>query len=264
MTAPDPTPEDAALREVQEAYRDLPRAEPSAALDARVRVAVAAEVGTEPASTPRRDSRVLAFARWRRAALPFAAAAAVLVAIGVNQLEQRPEMHYVARSDAPTSRALESAPAPAKEIHEERARLEPTPTPPPPPAFRPPTARAPVIDLPVVMGPPPAAKAAPANEAAELAAAQRSRADAMSSRAGGAMSEVAPMAALSAAPTASPAPAAVATPPMEGGATFEQIRRLLAEHRRDAARAILKRWRETHPDAPLPADLKALETDARH
>ena len=85
----------------------------------------------------------------------------------------------------------------------------------------------------------------------------------MSARAAGAMQEVAPTAATPVAPAASPAPAAVATPPTDGGATFDQIRRLLAEHRRNTARAILKRWRDTHPDAPLPADLKALEANPR-
>lgn len=78
-----------ALHEVQDAYRALPPAEPGAALDARVRAAVAAELAGTQAAAPalqHAGAKLIAFPWWRRASLPLAAAATLMVAVGIGRM----------------------------------------------------------------------------------------------------------------------------------------------------------------------------------
>ena len=43
--------------------------------------------------------------------------------------------------------------------------------------------------------------------------------------------------------------------------TFREVRRLLAEHRRDQARTVLRQWRAAHLQSQVPKDLQALLDD---
>ncbi len=267
MTRPDPTLGEDALREVQKAYRDLPAVEPGAALDARVRAAVAAEVASEAADPSGPHPNVVRYPHWRRAALPCAAAAAVLVAIGVNQLQPATHSNPLAFSRPPSRDASSDAPrsipptAAAPEPHAVRA------PPPPPPDFAPPPVAAPPIAQPAVPGTPPAAMQRREKEQDEVAApAARARVDLKALESRGASTGDDASAKLASPPppaaiVARPAPAAAPALPADDASAFADVRQLLAQQRRDEAIVRLKRWRDAHPDAPLPADLKGLETD---
>ncbi|WP_341676648.1 hypothetical protein [Niveibacterium sp. SC-1] len=85
---PDETDAEAAAR-VSAAYGRLPAAAPSAALDARIRAAVAAELGQAVDGNGRDSGKPTAelihFPWWRRASAPLAVAASLVVALGLGQ-----------------------------------------------------------------------------------------------------------------------------------------------------------------------------------
>ncbi len=290
-------PDDGALRDVQDAYRALPPAEPGAALDAQVRAAVAAElanVGAVEATEPTATSKVIVFPWWRRASLPLAAAATLMLAVGLGRMwfvegmsERAPDSPY----QAPPAAAQEAAPvasdAPAAPVAAEprEANLQPQiakpgATPKQGIADTPPAAKAApqksdattTEDAVIFRGleraaPPPPAEAEAKREAATQADSARRERSAESLNAAPAP---APAVAPTAKPAASEAPAAKAmqkraisadmAAPLDAE-TFDEIRRLLREQRHEDARALLKRWRDTHPGVTLPEDLRALAAE---
>ena len=160
------------LQEVRDAYGGLPPLEPGAALDARVRAAVAAELAA---------GRVvpLPHPRWRRVALPLATAATLVIAVGLWQLRGTHDVAHesmivasapvvmVGTGDAPVPApradvaskrlAVASPPAPmpadaalAERAADETARLDYASAPPPVAsgAVAAPEARARVADVP--------------------------------------------------------------------------------------------------------------------
>ncbi len=262
MTRPNPHADDPALQEVQDAYRNLPPIQPDAALDARVRAAVAAEVLAGAPSSPEARGTVIPFRRWRRAAVPFTAAAAVLVAIGVSRLQPpAPELAPVGAPHLAARREHSVVPqaAPAAMMLAAPPPLEPAS---PPPASRPvPSDSSAPLDLPMVTGPPPAQADLQTNDFPNYSMGeQRLRGIAQGAVAQDKVN-ASPIAAAAAPSRASRTPAAPSAASSEDTAAFEEIRRLLAENRRDDARMRLKRWREAHLGAPLPADLEPLAAE---
>ena len=289
-----------ALQEVQDAYRALPPAEPGAALDAQVRVAVAAELakaGTVETDAPASAAKVIEFPWWRRASLPLAAAATLMLAVGVGRMwfvegmsERAPDTPYPAppaavQEAAPTAADAAQAPAaPAAaeprttDIQQPAAQADAAPK--QAIADAPPSAKSAARkadaetaeDAVIFRGveraaPPPPAEAETKREAAAQADSTRRERSAESLNA--APAAAAPAPAQSAKPAAE-APAAKLmqkralasdTPSAEDSQTFEDIRRLLREQRHDDARALLKRWRDAHPGVTLPEDLRALAAE---
>jgi negative regulator of sigma E activity len=261
MTRPDPHADDPALQEVQDAYRNLPPIQPDAALDARVRAAVAAEVLAGAPSRPEARVTVIPFRRWRRAAVPLTAAAAVLVAIGVSRLQ--PPAPVLAPAGAPhlaAKREQSVAPQAAPEAMMLAAPPALEPASPPPASRLVPSVSTTPLNLPLVTGPAPPQANLQANDSADYSIGeQRLRGIAQGVVA---QDKVSASPAAAAAPSrASGTPAASSAASSEDTAVFEEIRRLLAEHRRDDARVRLKRWREAHLEAPLPADLEPLAAE---
>jgi hypothetical protein len=257
MTPPDLHPDERTPQDLQDAYRSLPPVEPDAALDARVRAAVAAEVASSKATVPGQRGAVLPFRRWRRAALSFAAAAAVLVAIGIGQLQQ--PAHTLAPAAVPAEAGKMSAATPT--VAPAAAPLHSAAAPQPPPNYRPaPVVATPPADLPMVAGPPPPQAIVLPESPASYALRQRGNA---ASSATEARAEV--DAALATESQAlGRVSAAAPNQSTDDTVVFDKIRRLLAEQHRDAARLQLKRWREVHPRAPLPPDLMPLAAEADH
>jgi hypothetical protein len=223
----------AGLQQVQAAYRGLPPVEPDADLDARVRAAVAAVLAVDaaatanasaipaaiPASGPAGPGRVVPFPHWRRVALPLAAAASLVIGVGLWRMRAPPEAMTASVVEAPAA----SQPATPAELPEQ-------------------------LEL----------KAA---RAAVRAQAPRGRAES-DGAALQAMADAAPAAPAADQGTArayGPSEAArKRSPANPAGATFDAIRLLLAQHRRDEARALLEQWRATHAQAPVPTDLQPL------
>ncbi|GAA5176148.1 hypothetical protein GCM10025771_10120 [Niveibacterium umoris] len=290
-----------ALQEVQDAYRALLPAEPGATLDARVRAAVVAELDADSGAAERPTAQVIAFPWWRRARVPLAAAATLVLAVGLGRFwfddggyRDAPGIAYEpapAALPAPASVAEQVA---AKQevdargktdVSAEKKSAEPQREAAPPraqAAFDAPAPQAfPKQATPAA--PPPAeedevryrsadravAKPAPPATATQATEARRERA-AESGVAASVAPPPAPAAAPAAKAIANEAPAArlmqkralaedsAASPDAE---TFDEIRRLMREQRRDDARAVLKRWRDAHPGATLPEDLRAFAAE---
>ncbi|MCX9155779.1 hypothetical protein OPU71_06520 [Niveibacterium sp. 24ML] len=306
MTRPTESADDRDLHEVQDAYRALPPAEPGAALDARVRAAVAAELARATpadAEAPRATAKVIAFPWWRRASLPLAAAATLMVAVGLGRMwfvdglaDRAPDSAYepapVAVQEAPApapeaaTAALDAAPAESRAAPVLPQTAKPTQSvakaiteAPPAPKSAPQKADTRTEEDAVVFRgleraappPPPAeaeAKAEAKPESTKQADSARLERSAESLNAAPAMAAPAPVQA--AKPAASEVPAAKAMQKRAISAdmaapldteTFDEVRRLLRDQRPDEARALLKRWREAHPGATLPEDLRALAAE---
>ncbi|WP_374514707.1 hypothetical protein [Niveibacterium sp.] len=288
-------PDEGALREVQDAYRALPPAEPGAALDARVRAAVAADLAgarvaddTAPAAT----ARVIEFPWWRRASMPLAAAATLMLAVGLGRMwfvegmsERAPDSPYLAPATVQEAAPAADAPAApaAAEPRVSNAQpqgAKPSTAPKPHIADVPPAAKAApqksdsaVAEEAVIFrgleraAPPPPAEAEAKRDAAPQADSARRERSAESLNAAPAP---APAVAPAVKPAASEAPAAKAMQKRAVSAdmaapadaeTFDEIRRLLRDQHRDDARALLKRWRDAHPGVTLPEDLRALAAE---
>lgn len=289
-------PDKGALREVQDAYRALPPAEPTAELDARVRAAVAAELagtGVADNTAPAATAKVIEFPWWRRASIPLAAAATLMLAVGLGRMwfvegmsERAPDSPYqapatvqeaVPAADAP---AAPAAPAAAEPRVSDAQPLgaKPSAAPKQRIADAPPAAKADpqksdsavAEDAVIFRGleraaPPPPAEAEAKRDAAPQADSARRERSAESLNAAPAP---APAVAPAAKPAASQTPAAKAMQKRAAEAalpndasTFDEIRRLLRDQHRDDARALLKRWRDTHPGVTLPEDLRALAAE---
>ena len=211
------------LQQVQAAYRALPPVEPDAALDGRVRATVAAELAVPaeaiPAASPAAPGRVVRFPRWRRVALPLAAAASLVVGVGLWRMREPREAMTATVAEAPAA-VQPAAPAALPEQLELKA------------------ARVPMLAQ------------APRRRAEPDGAATHALADA------------------ALASTAMEAPAAPAYGSGDTarksslvrpeGSPFDAIRLLVAQHRRDEARALLAQWRASHAQAPVPDDLQPL------
>lgn len=291
-------PDEGALREVQDAYRALPPAEPGAALDARVRAAVAADLAgarvaddTAPAAT----ARVIEFPWWRRASIPLAAAATLMLAVGLGRMwfvegmsERAPDSPYQApatvqeaapAADAPAAPAAPAAADPRvsnaqpQETKPSAAPKQSITATPPPAKSAPQKSDSAVAEEAVIFrgleraAPPPPAEAEAKRDAATQADSARRERSAESLNAAPAP---APAVAPAVKPAASEAPAAKAMQKRAVSAdmaapadaeTFDEIRRLLRDQHRDDARALLKRWRDAHPGVTLPEDLRALAAE---
>lgn len=309
MTRPTESSDDRDLHAVQDAYRALPPAEPGAALDARVRAAIAAELANtaakDVADAPARPAaaKVIVFPWWRRASLPLAAAATVMLAVGIGRFwfvgggyEDAPGSvtdappAAVAPAAQPASPAQDGA-TPAADARVSESESESGQNRHRPQADQASTLKSPEAFPKKQPGPPPAEdmatqrKAEPVEPAAantqegldaaaqaerpehERKAAARSAETARQAVAAPAPSPAAEVpAAKASAPTAPAAGAAARGAGSDAAApgdtaTFDEIRRLLREQRHDEARALLKRWRDTHPDVTPPEDLRALAAE---
>lgn len=172
-------------------------------------------------------------------------------------------------ADAAAAPAPEAAPIAAQARAERAMRAqaaEASPTAPPPPPPEPPALRqmAPAAE-PIAPPAPPA----PAQPAADFAP-SRARPLAESAPAPAAFSDPAPIAAAKSALAErreqAEAGLAAASAEQEAGLpepdVLAEVRRLLAAGDRDAARDLLRAWRERHPAVVLPAELAAAERDA--
>jgi hypothetical protein len=251
-------------QEVQRAYREAPPPGPSAGLDARVRAAVEAELAASGAE-PTQSAQVIEFPRWRRVAVPLATAATIVVAIGVAWFERTNTSGtpvIVTSASIPEAKDAPADPAriaDAGNATERPATLKldmPTPVAAPstPPVMARSAAPDPAAALPPALAPPPPPALAPAPAAEPAAASDRLLA------AKPAPAQRSEQRVAGAEATANGALAEVAAPVPP--ATLEQVRQLLRDGQREAARAVFKRWREAHTTEAVPDDLKALATEA--
>lgn len=224
-------------RRLDAAYRDAPREEPPAELDARVRAAAHRAVAAGPRSLAARTRRS-ALAGWR---LPLSIAATALIAVTVS-LMVREEESIVSRPEAPAPATRPAAPAvtppPPAPAGGARTRDQATPA----PLEREPAAAAPARPA---IPPPPAERPTSREErpwpgaASDAAQSDRER--------------VAPARAPAAVRGA--APALGQTAPRTPELWLEEIRRLRAEGREDEAAAEIAELARRYPDFRLPPDL---------
>jgi hypothetical protein len=275
MTGMHDEPQDDATREVRDAFRDLPPLEPGATLDARVRAAVAAELRADGGAAPRR-AVVIAFPRWPRKLRGVALAATVVLAVGVGyRLQTHDPGLEQAQNLAPSSDAAPRpltaaspapASAPARALVSAAAEDEKrSPPPPPPPAAR--MQRLEVASP--ATAPSSGGGAADASRLAGVAVTSPPPAQAIVVLPERAVPMSAPAAMVLHMVESPPSPAAEGVrpaeaklakpaPPAADADTFEAVRRLLREQRRDEALAMLRRWREAHRDGTIPLDLQPL------
>lgn len=277
MTTPHDDPDGDALREVGAAYRELPPPSPDAALDARVRAAVAAELGTPAGGASARSGQVIAFPRSPRALRGFALAATVLAAVGIGySLQDREVVPALAKRDVaplerrPSERELDesglrqlatgpsstavpmSAPAP---------RSAPVPVAAPAPAPAPAIAPMPAAVEPQTTG---------ASSAAAGAEGERSRADARE-RAADSLNVVASRASADvvAAPPPPPLPAALfkaeppAPAPVPARASADQNRQAESAASAIAAGALPRTAAKLAKPAPPDPDAATFESIRR-
>jgi hypothetical protein len=226
--------------EVQRAYREAPTPVPAVQLDARVRAAVEAELAARTARP--QAARVVPFRPWSRLAVPLAAAATIVVAVGVAWLGRTgttantalvasapvPDAELRADEAASITDATKAAGTAREERLQAQAQVQRKAVAQQPGA--PPVAA--VIEV-------PAAAVAPA----PVPAGASDRAEPVAAR-----TAVAPAAngTLAAGPMQLPPP------------SLEQVRQLLRDGQHDAARAVFMRWREAYAVETVPDDLKAL------
>lgn len=273
------------------------RAEPDAAMDARILAAAHAAAQAPAATTP----------RTRRWAVPLGLAASLCLALGLawrTQIDAPPRNAAPAPQVAPTLPATSAnPPMPAADANVaaplaksgSAATVEPLPPPPPAAIARaapvpPPIAQPAAPDAPPVMlemrpapamaaplpapvaaapPPPPAPPAPPPIASADAAGAFTSEAMPSSPRA------LAPAPAAAKARSAEPArrelaaqadapiedvPPATADSPDVRNAWLRRIGELMQEGKWDLARASLAEFRRRYPDAAVPAELRPLET----
>lgn len=236
MIRPD-DPDLNAEREVGEAYRAQPCPEPSAELDARIRAAVQSEVSGQA-----RSARLFAFPWWRHAGPPLAVAASVLIAVGLGH------------------RWFSEGPVDVEESAHIDGQQAPLAAAPPADA---PTARvAPSANGTGLEARAPAPQEPSAPDSQTLAhperAAVRDKAPPSLDR------EQAPLAA--APPPQEPSALDAQAPPRPEGSALRdkelpslvQVRELLAQGDRQAARQVLERWRQVHPGEALPEEFRGL------
>jgi hypothetical protein len=224
------------------AYRDAPREEPPAELDARVRAAAHRAVAAAPRSLGARARRS-ALAGWR---LPLSIAATALIAVTVS-LMVREEESILSRPEAPAPAAAPAAPAvtpePPTPAGEAQTRDEAAPA----PFKREPATAAPAARP--AIPPPPAERPTSREErpwpgTASDAAAPSDRERPAPARASAAKRGAAPA-----------APALEQAAPRSPELWLEEIRRLRAEGREDEAAAELAELARRYPDFRLPPDL---------
>ncbi len=261
----EPPVRDAVEAAVSDAYRELPQPEPAASLDAQIRASVANVVANETVVEARHASAP--HPAWRRAAPPMAIAATLVIAFGVGSLwlrdgGQHAELTPIPAAISPTDVATAPETTAAKES-------APTVVTQLPPAQRaaPKTSLADAVPAAAVPAPPPKLEraAAPASELAP-------------------MEKVEPQtpaeAPLAAKPAAAPVPepglaaprarvqhepVRAAAPPAtvreDSDSSLDTVRDLLRAGHRTAAKEALLRWRESHPGAEIPDDLRLLAAE---
>lgn len=250
---------DAVEAAVSDAYRELPQAQPSAALDARVRSGVADALAHEPA-----EPEVAPRKGWRRATVPLAIAATLVVAFGVGSLWLHEGGRQAGISPVPPGEPpMKIATAPQADA----ARPQSAPaaeTPAGPGASQAEREEAPQADVaPAALSREPAAeRAAPVAPAVGAIA----PAPIETPMAKPALPPPPPppeheMSASRARLHESIAPAPAAAQARDEGPTLDIVRDLLHAGRRGAAKLVLLRWRESHPDAEIPEDLRLLAAE---
>jgi hypothetical protein len=220
-------------------YRDAPREEPPAALDARIRAAAHRAVDAGPQSLAAQTHRSWA-ARWR---LPLSVAATALIAVTVSVM-MRDQASIESRLETPAPAApaptVPAPPAPAGVETGARSRDQaPSPK-------REAPATAPATTAPVPAAAPPAARPSTREERARPGAALEAVPPSQPDR-NRVRSEQPPAEAGDAA--AAPAPSRPPEP------WLEEIRRLRAAGREAEAAAELADFRRRYPDFALPPDL---------
>jgi hypothetical protein len=264
--------------EVQRAYREAPTPAPSAPLDARVRAAVEAHLAASAARP--RAAQVIPFRRWRRLAVPLAAAATVVMAMGVVWLGHTSttgnsalvasapvaEQEQLAVEPAAAADAAKMAASPRMELVQEQTQRKPV-------SQLPASSALPAVprrDAPPPPAAPPAIMVAPMAMGDMLAAPMPAPVQSTDLRLAGSAParELARDAAEPAAAKAAPVARSVAAATANGvlaeatsqvsPASLEQVRQLLRVGQNEAARALFKHWREAHAAEPVPEDLKAL------
>lgn len=269
--------------ELKSLYRSLPRKEPSPAMDSAIRRAAADAV---------RAGQRRHITRWPVAV---ASAAVMVVAVGLGwrmmqqpasvppQTVSRAVIVSAAPASAPApatpsqgSEAIANAPAPtlaaapasriampaAAKRENIRSAMKPKVVAPTIATEQPPAAAtepAPMVAMNEdrIAAPPAPAPAAPAPVADAASSAYAPQAAMRTTAVAGALNQRAVTAMkITAAPVAAPDSTAVSatdTPAQE----LEKIRQLFALHRHDEAMQRLTTFRQTHPDVPLPDDLRA-------
>jgi Meckel syndrome type 1 protein len=243
------------------AYRETPREEPAAALDARIRAAAHRAIDAHLES-PRAQARRSWASRWR---LPLSVAATALIAVTLSVMVQE-ERGFESRIDAPVSApALQRAPAPpeaeAKRRDEAPATLEKRQAPATSSETAAPPTRPERSQRKDNLEPHNAGEGdrqsipvAPAPAAAPMLREERSRP--------GTSDEVAPQISRDrgladrplGAAREQPAPAAAAAPLRTPERWLEDIRQLQVQGRNDEAAAELAELRRRYPDFVIPAN----------